>query len=76
MPPGVYDVRVIGGAAVLVVNPSRELLPRAGAVRGGPVGGATSFGDQPRLRDMWWSYIALIAALCIEWLLRRRRGLR
>jgi hypothetical protein len=40
------------------------------------VGGATSFGDQPRLRDMWWSYVALIAALCVEWLMRRKRGLR
>ena len=76
MPPGVYDVRVAGGSAVLVVNPSRELLPRSSAVTGGPVGGASSFGDQPRLRDMWWSYVALIGALCIEWLVRRRRGLR
>jgi len=76
MTPGVYDVRVTGGAAVLVVNPSRELLPRVSGVRAGPVGGATSFGDQPRLRDMWWSYVALIVALCVEWLLRRKRGLR
>jgi len=76
MVPGVYDVRVTGGAAVLVVNRSRELLPRASGVRAGPVGGATSFGDQPRLRDMWWSYVTLIAALCVEWLMRRKRGLR
>lgn len=76
MAPGVYDVRVTGGAAVLVVNSSRELLPRGLAVKAGPVGGATAFGDQPRLRDRWWSYVLLIAALCAEWLLRRKRGLR
>ena len=76
MAPGVYDVRVTGGAAVLVVNPSRELLPRASAVKAGSVGGATAFGDQPRLRDRWWSYVLLIVALCAEWLLRRKRGLR
>ncbi|HEY7896289.1 MAG TPA: hypothetical protein VIC24_15410 [Gemmatimonadaceae bacterium] len=76
MAPGVYDVRVTGGAAVLVVNPSRELLPRASTVKAGAVGGATAFGDQPRLRDRWWSYVLLIVALCAEWLLRRKRGLR
>lgn len=76
MPPGVYDVRVPGGSAVLVVNPSRELLPRAASVSAGPVGGAPAFGNQPRLRDQWWSYVILLGALCAEWLLRRRRGLR
>ncbi|HEY7877532.1 MAG TPA: hypothetical protein VIC55_04875 [Gemmatimonadaceae bacterium] len=76
MPPGVYDVRVPGGAAVLVVNPSRELLPRTRSVVGGSVGGAAAFGNQRRLRDQWWAYVVLLGALCAEWLLRRRRGLR
>lgn len=76
LPPGTYDVRVPGGSAVLAVNASRELLPRAPSVSSGAVGGAPTFGDQPRLRQQWWSYVVLLGALCAEWVLRRRRGLR
>ncbi|HEU4641365.1 MAG TPA: hypothetical protein VFS44_02845 [Gemmatimonadaceae bacterium] len=76
LPAGVYDVRVPGGAAVLAVNASRELLPRAPSVRAGAVGGAVAYGEQPRLRDLGWAYVLLLAALCGEWLLRRRSGLR
>jgi hypothetical protein len=76
LPAGIYDVRVPGGTAVLVVNASRELLPRAPTVRAGSVGGAAAFGEQPRLRQTWWAYLLLLAALCGEWLLRRKKGLR
>ncbi|MBX6333336.1 MAG: hypothetical protein IRY91_15930, partial [Gemmatimonadaceae bacterium] len=76
LPAGIYDVRIPGGAAVLAVNASRELLPRAPTVRAGPVGGAAAFADQPRLRAIGWAYLLLIAALCAEWLLRRKGGLR
>lgn len=76
LPAGVYDAQVPGGSAVLVVNASRELLPRGASVRSGAVGGATAFGEPPRLRDQWWAYLLLIAALCAEWLWRRRAGLR
>jgi hypothetical protein len=76
LPAGVYDVRVPGGAAVLVVNASRELLPRAPTVRSGSIGGAVAYSDQPRLRDRGWAYLLILAALCAEWLLRRRLGLR
>jgi hypothetical protein len=73
---GVYDVRVPGGNAVLVVNASRELLPRVPTVKSGAVGGAAAFGDQPHLRDHGWAYLLLIGLLCAEWLLRRKSGLR
>ena len=73
---GVYEARVSGGTSLLVVNASRELLPRRANVRAGAVGGAAPFGDQPRLRDDHWMYLLLLAALCAEWLLRRHLGLR
>ena len=73
---GLYEARAKGGSSLLVVNASRELLPRRANVRSGAVGGAAPFGDQPRLRDYHWIYLLLLAALCAEWLLRRHMGLR
>ena len=73
---GTYETRVNGGASLLIVNASRELLPRRANVRSGAVGGAAPFGDQPRLRDYHLIYLLLLAALCAEWLLRRHFGLR
>ena len=74
--PGKYDVTVQGGSALLVVNASRELLPRPPAVVSGSVGRAAAAGDAPRLRDSGWPYLAVLVALCAEWLARRRIGLR
>jgi hypothetical protein len=76
LPPGVYDVRVPNGAAVLAVNASPELLPRAPTVRGGAIGSAAVGGTQPLLRDRGWAYMLALAALCAEWLWRRRKGMR
>jgi hypothetical protein len=73
---GVYDVSVTGGTAILVVNRSRELLPRAPAVQPGRVGEGAVVGERPRLRDSGWPIVIALAALCAEWLLRRRSGLR
>ena len=57
---GVYETRVSGGASLLIVNASRELLPRRANVRTGAVGGAAPFGDQPHLRDYHWIYLLLL----------------
>lgn len=76
LPPGIYDARVNGGLATLVVNESRELLPRRPTVTKGPVGGEPAHGDAPSLRDLGWVYALAILLLCGEWLLRRRVGLR
>ena len=73
---GTYDTRVSGGTSLLIVNATRELLPRRANVRAGAVGGAAPFGDQPRLRDVHLIYLLLLGALCAEWLLRRHMGLR
>jgi hypothetical protein len=73
---GVYDVNVAGGGAILVVNGSRELLPRPPTVQSGSVGEGAVAGERPRLRDKDWPLLLALAALCAEWLLRRRSGLR
>jgi hypothetical protein len=74
--PGIYDVRVPGGTAVLAVNASRELIPRPPTVRPGRVGAGAALADAPRARNASWAYLFVVAALCAEWLLRRRLGLR
>lgn len=76
LPAGTYDVTTAGGAAVLVVNQSREFLPRRIAMRSGAVGGEPSLGEAPRLRSFGWVYALAVLLLCAEWLLRRRVGLR
>ena len=73
---GIYDVQARGGSSLLVVNPSREWLPRRPSVRSGAVGRAPSLSDAPRLRSLGWVYVVVILALCGEWLLRRRMGYR
>ena len=73
---GEYEVRSDGGTATLVVNQAREWLPRRPTVRAGAVGGAAAPGDAPRLRDVGLAYLAAALLLCLEWLARRRAGLR
>ncbi|MCC6928565.1 MAG: hypothetical protein IT359_06180 [Gemmatimonadaceae bacterium] len=75
-PPGVYDVRTAGGNSLLVVNPSAELLPRRRTVQAGAMGSGATLGEAPRARDVSWLFAIALVALCAEWLLRRRIGLR
>ncbi|MFI5255724.1 MAG: hypothetical protein ACHQRK_00560 [Gemmatimonadales bacterium] len=74
--PGLYDVTMEGGRAVLAVNVSRELIPRRATIREGAVGGAAPFGEPPSTRNLGWLYVAAVMLLCAEWLLRRRIGMR
>lgn len=76
LPPGIYDVRVPHGSAVIAVNASRELLPLPVTVHSGAIGDAVIAGVQPLLRDRGWAYLLVLAVLCVEWLGRRRKGLR
>lgn len=76
LPVGVYDARVAGGSAVLAVNQSLELVPRRPGVTSGRVGGAAALGDAPDLRSLGWVYGLVVGLLCLEWLLRRRAGVR
>jgi hypothetical protein len=76
MAEGQYDVSVRGGQAALVVNPSSEWIPRQVRVKAGVQRSGAPVGSQPRLRDHAWIYALIIVALCAEWLLRRKIGLR
>jgi hypothetical protein len=75
-PEGQYAVRVAGGDVRVVVNPSREWVPRAPTVGEGPVGTASASAMRPTARGAMWLVAVVLAALCAEWLLRRRAGLR
>jgi hypothetical protein len=73
---GVYDVTTVGGRSVLVVNPSAALLPKRPTVQTGSYGTRAATGERPRARDQSWLFAAALMALCGEWILRRRVGLR
>lgn len=74
---GLYTVRTNAGAALLPVNASAELLPRRPSLRAGLVGGgAAATASAARVRDQGWPYAVAAGLLCLEWVLRRRRGLR
>ncbi|MGH7655784.1 MAG: hypothetical protein ACREN6_14085 [Gemmatimonadaceae bacterium] len=74
--PGVYETHTAGGDGLLAVNASAEWLPRRPLVRSGEVGTAPAADRAPRARTLWWLYALAIAALCAEWVLRRKVGLR
>ena len=73
---GTYDVRVKGGASVLVVNPSGEWVGRRPAVVAGAIGSGPAAGEAPGLRTTAWPFVVIVLLLCAEWILRRRAGLR
>jgi hypothetical protein len=72
----VYDVKAAGGTSVLVVNASREWIPRAASVRDGLLSTGSLATDAPRLSDFWWPFVAALLLLCSEWIVRRLVGLR
>ncbi len=62
--------------SLLAVNPSAELIPVRPTVRSGTFGSRPVSGESPRARDYSWLFALAIGALCTEWVLRRRAGLR
>ena len=76
LPPGRYTAFMRGGFASFVVNPGAELLPARAVGLNVASGGATSGAPAPPLRDRWWAYLLAVTALCGEWIIRRRSGLR
>ena len=80
LPVGVYDVRVAGNpaaaGAVLVVNASRELVPRAPTLSTSAATRGLSAGTGPRVSEFGWIFGLALLLLCAEWLLRRNAGLR
>ena len=55
---------------------SAEWVPRRASVASGAVGEGVPMDRAPRALTAWWLAAAAIIALCAEWLLRRRIGLR
>jgi hypothetical protein len=76
LPAGVYDVQADGGASVLVVNASREWVPRAPTVRDGGLSRGMLSSDAPRLADAGWPFVLALLLLCGEWIGRRAGGYR
>lgn len=77
LPPGVYRYTVpgdLGQGLVAVEAYSDEWRPRPVTLtaQSGAVGGA---GGSVALREHWWPYVVLVAALVAEWAWRRREGL-
>ncbi len=73
---GVYDVQAPGGPSLLVVNPSREWVPRAPSLRDGTIARGALASDAPRLVESWWPFVLALLLLCGEWIGRRMTGLR
>ena len=74
--PGRYTAAMRGGSVSFVVNAGSELLPArpiAHVIASGPAPGGL---PAPPLRERWWAYVLAITALCGEWVIRRRAGLR
>ena len=74
--PGLYVANVRGGTTMLAVNASREWLPHAPRVQAGAVGGGAASNSAPRLRAFGWPFAVVLACLCAEWVVRRRKGMR
>ncbi len=57
-------------------DPAAEWVPRRATVADGAVGEGAALDRAPRALGAWWMASLAIAALCAEWLLRRRIGMR
>jgi len=73
---GVHEVTVRGGRSLLVVNASAELLPNRPRLRNGAVAGRARPDGARGARSTGWLYVAVVLLLCLEWIGRRRAGLR
>lgn len=85
LPEGRYRLRVGDEALGVLVNPSREWVPRAPLAADGagdaaapPTAGVdrAPLGPAQPLRESAWPFVAALLLLCAEWLARRAVGLR
>jgi hypothetical protein len=73
---GVWRATVGNGTSAFVVNAGAEWIPRRPIVSRSSVAGDAAVGAPSGLRSGWWWYALLLAALCAEWVMRRRVGFR
>lgn len=76
LPEGIYQADVPGGRTWLAVNPSAELLPARPRIRSSRVGSRAIPDNARRARGAGALYALVVLLLCVEWVLRRRMGLR
>jgi hypothetical protein len=76
LPAGEYRVARGDARGPVVVNASREWIPRRPAAAARRGSAAAPAGARRALRDAWWTYLAVVVLLCAEWLVRRRAGMR
>lgn len=85
LPPGTYDYTVesaegdtLGVGRFDVAEATEEMLPVAEEPAAGGPGSTAELGEgagQP-LRTLPWPYLLVMTLLCLEWIGRRRAGLR
>jgi len=75
--PGTYRYRLDdGGTGRVIVEPwSAEWFPGPITLQGHEAPAARTEGTRG-LREFWWLYALGVLALCGEWVVRRRRGLK
>jgi len=76
LPPGVWEAELPGGRARLVVNPSREWVPRPPVVPAAPAPGVLRPAEAPRLVEAGWPFVLILLLLSAEWIGRRFAGYR
>jgi hypothetical protein len=76
LPEGTYDVQAGASSRRLVVNPSREWVPRAPVSAPEVRAAEPSLGASRPLLERSWPFVFALVLLCSEWLLRRAAGLR
>ena len=74
---GTWRYRLDDGAGGLVAveSYSAEFLPRP-VTLGAQAGVVTTPSSRTVARDWWWLFLLAVAALCAEWVIRRKMGLR
>ena len=77
VPVGTYTYQLQGGGrgAVAVEEYSDEWFPRP-VVLAAAEGAAVSSDRRQGIRERWWLFALAVLALCGEWVVRRRMGLR
>ena len=66
----------LAGGAASRSGIAAEWVPRRPNISAGAVGDGAPLDLAPRARGVWWLALIALLALCGEWLLRRRIGLR
>lgn len=73
---GQYEAQAVGGVSLLIVNPSREWVPRPAQLPVGSAARGRPSTEAPQLREFGWPFVVALLLLCAEWVGRRYGGHR